>query len=59
MSSFTSDNENNQNENNERQGENLNISKRKKGGFQKKSQVWDWFKSEGKVVICQIEVITG
>jgi len=37
MSSFTSDNENNQNENNERQGENLNISKRKKGGFQKKS----------------------
>ena len=29
---FTSDNENN-----ERQGENLNISERKKGGFQKKS----------------------
>jgi hypothetical protein len=52
-----SDNEND--ENNERQNENLNIVEKKKGGSQKKSWVWDWFKTDSTGALCQVEIATG
>lgn len=55
MSSSTT-NQNDGSENNE----NLNIGeKRKKGGSQKKSWVWEWFEPDETGSICQVEVITG
>jgi hypothetical protein len=34
-------------------------SKKKRGGSQKKSWVWNWFISDEKESICQVEIVTG
>jgi BED zinc finger len=45
---------------NEIQHENLNvIVKKKRGGSQKKSWVWEWFGSDETGAICQVEITTG
>ena len=52
-SSFISGNENNQNENNP--DKNL---KKKRGGSQKRSWVWNWFISDETGSLCQVEIMT-
>jgi hypothetical protein len=42
--------------------QNQNITqKKKRGGSQRRSWVWDWFVSsdDDKFAICQVEVVTG
>jgi len=50
----TSGNENNQNENIKDKN-----SKKKRGGSQKRSYVWDWFVSVETGAICQVEIMDG
>ncbi len=60
MSSSSTSNQNDSLEDNETQNENLNIDgKKKRGGSQKKSWVWEWFESDETGSICQVEVIIG
>ena len=54
----TSNNEINQDDNLEN-NENSNNIKKKRGGSQKKSWVWEWFESTETGAKCQVEVITG
>lgn len=47
--------ENNQNDQN---NQNI-IQKKKRGGSQKRSWVWEWFISNNGTAICQVEVVIG
>lgn len=55
MSTSSFGSESNQNENDNTQDKN----KKKRGGSQKRSWVWEWFVSDGKEALCQVEIMDG